>query len=67
MLKCCYQARMELIMAEVKYYARIRITTYPVPIMVEVMANNYLEAQKKIEAQYVGSFKSWYTRPTTKL
>ena len=54
-------------MAEVKYYARIRVTTYPAPIVVEVMANNYLEAQKKIEAQYVGSFKAWYTKPTTKL
>lgn len=54
-------------MSEVKYYARIRVTTYPAPIVVEVMANNYLEAKKKIQAQYVGSFKSWYTPPTTKL
>lgn len=50
---------------DIKYYARIRVTTTNTPITVSVMARNYLDAEKKIEAMYAGSFKSWERRPTT--
>ncbi len=51
-------------MAE-KFYAKIYVTTYPHPILVEVTARNTMEASKMIEAMYKGTFKSWYIRPTT--
>lgn len=50
---------------EEKFYAKIYLKNLPNPTVVEVMARNTMEAQKKIEAMYGGNFKSWYIRPTT--
>lgn len=48
---------------EKKFKAKIFIKTTCSPIDVEVIAKNRAEAEKKIEAQYGNSFKSWSFRP----
>ena len=52
---------------EEKFYAKIYVTTFPQPILVEVMARNTMEAKAKIEAQYAGTFQRWYITPRVKL
>lgn len=58
--------RKELIMEE-KFYAKIYVTTFPNPILVEVMAKHTAEAKAKIESMYKGTFKSWYMSPRTRI
>lgn len=52
---------------EEKFYAKIYVTTFPNPILVEVMAKHTAEAKAKIESMYKGTFKSWYMSPRTRI